>query len=95
MEPAKSGCFYAVAKGRKIGIYSTWYFKILNYFFYFESSHPFNKTRRTECQTQIKDFAYAKYRKFTDLEEAQQFIHNNSSSSTVKSISLIELSSFW
>jgi len=48
--------YYAVAKGKKIGIYPTW----------------------LECKAQVDGEKYPKYKKFLNLEEAEQFIEENS-----------------
>lgn len=44
--------FYAVAKGRVVGIFNTW----------------------SECEEQIMGFSGAKFKKFKDKEQAQEFI---------------------
>lgn len=49
--------FYAVAKGRKVGIFSSW----------------------PECETQVKGYAGAKFKKFNTQSEAKTFISTNSS----------------
>lgn len=52
--------FYAVAKGRKIGIFNSW----------------------PECETQVKGYAGAKFKKFPTEGEARTFISINPSTSS-------------
>lgn len=48
--------YYAVAKGKKVGIYTTW----------------------LECKAQVDGEKFPKYKKFSNLKEAEQFIGENS-----------------
>ena len=64
--------FYAVASGRQIGIYPTWYL-----FFSLFLNLICNLQRfgiRSQCEAQIKGFPQAKFKKFKSLEEAESFV---------------------
>ncbi|XP_066918467.1 ribonuclease H1-like [Clytia hemisphaerica] len=60
MARSKGGGFYAVKRGRNIGIYMTW----------------------AECESQVKGFHGARYKKFGSEQEAQSFIDEVSSSNS-------------
>lgn len=71
--------FYAVRVGRQIGIYNTW-FDI-----WFEVARIFTLTGpfREECKKQTKDYPNARYKRFEDLKDAEDFAYIQPSSSTV------------
>ena len=55
MDKPKKEVFYAVAKGRNIGIFTTW----------------------NECKEAVSRFPFAKYQKFTKIEDAIAFMAEN------------------
>lgn len=55
--PKRPALYYAVAKGKKVGIYSTW----------------------PECKAQVDGQEFPIFKKFDNLEEAEQFVHNRRS----------------
>lgn len=60
--------YYAVKKGRKIGIYGSW----------------------AECESQVKGYSGAEYKKFSTYEEAVDFINGGEIVDTEKGISMLE-----
>lgn len=63
--------FYAVSKGRKVGIYPTWYCILINSL---QTNNFIKFLSRAECEVQIKGYPGAKFKKFTSKEEADAFI---------------------
>lgn len=72
--------FYAVARGRRTGVFNTW-----SDFTHLHLYIPFSITNKTylyrpECEKQVKGFAAPIYKKFKTLGEAKEFVDQRSSS---------------
>lgn len=76
--------YYAVARGRVPGVYESWYVQCCNVPVHYLSFHS-----RGECETHVKGFAGASYKKFKSSAEAEAFAYGKSpkvSSSTTQPV---------
>jgi viroplasmin and RNaseH domain-containing protein len=68
--------FYAVARGRKVGIYPSWYINL-------SRNKKFSVKEKTffraECQSQIQGYPGAQFKKFSSQQEAEGFIQQRNS----------------
>ena len=70
MPKASKPAFYAVAKGRVPGVYSTWYVRSV----LVQTSRLTQTLLRDECQQQVSGFTGNKHQKFPTLEQAKAYL---------------------
>ena len=85
MPKASKPAFYAVAKGRVPGVYSTWYARTL----LVQTSRLTPTLVRDECQQQVSGFTGNKHQKFSTLEQARAYLaqHGVASGNSSTSVS--------
>jgi hypothetical protein len=79
--------FYAVAKGRNVGIYSNWYILHPSINSNSNLNHTLSKIFipffRTDCERQVSGFQGPRFKKFNTRVQAEEFIINNANPSVV------------